>query len=92
MPDKPAAMHGSMHDRTPCPIIEGLMGVRLMVEDAEHPAIDAAIREIAALRAQLRRAHHWDEYHPAYIAGSRAAAYRRAHPDSDRESDRQNGR
>lgn len=61
-----------------CPVIEGLMGVRLMAEDAEHPAIDAAIREIAALRAQLRRAHHWDEYHPAYIAGSKAASRRQS--------------
>lgn len=75
-----------------CPIIEGLMQVRLMADDVEHPAIDAAIREIAALRAQLRRAHEWDEYHPAYIAGRKAAAYRRANPYDGPESDRQNGR
>ena len=33
-----------------CPIIEGLMMVRLMAEDEEHPAIDAAVQEIGRLR------------------------------------------
>lgn len=37
-----------------CPIIEGLMGVRLVAEDRDHPAVDAAVAEIKRLRAVIR--------------------------------------
>jgi len=40
----------SQAQTTACPVIEGLMGVRLMADDAEHPAIDAAVAEIIRLR------------------------------------------
>ncbi len=65
---------------TPCPIIEGLMSVRLSAPDDDHPAIDAAIRELMALRRELRRAGEWDEYHPAYMAGAKAAIWLRDNP------------
>jgi hypothetical protein len=41
-------------ETTGCPIIEGLMGVRLVAEDEDHPAIDTAIAEIERLRAALK--------------------------------------
>jgi hypothetical protein len=69
--------------------------VATMLDATGNPKAAALIRrqaaEIAALRAQLRRAHEWDEYHPAYIAGRKAAAYRRANPYDGPESCRQNG-
>jgi hypothetical protein len=65
---------------TACPVIEGLMSVRLSAPDEDHPAIDTAIRELMALRSELRRAAEWDEYHPAYIEGARVALWYRDNP------------
>lgn len=38
-----------------------------------NAAAASALRENARLQDELRRAREWDEYHPAYIAGSKAA-------------------
>jgi fatty acid/phospholipid biosynthesis enzyme len=37
---------------------------------------DALRAEVAALQKELKRAAEYDEYHPAYLAGARAGAWR----------------
>ena len=46
-----------------CPIIEGLMMVRLDAPDEDHPAIDAAIKEIERLRAGFRTVQDYYNAH-----------------------------
>ena len=70
-------------ETTPPDIVARLRAVdHMSVEDCflQSHLFAGAADEIEALRRELRRAGQWDEYHPAYIAGAKAAFWHRDNP------------